>query len=102
MMLKVENEEMEYYIEPYETEGSGMRETGVGPKAITQDLIDNVGKTIGNIYEGIKSQVSEISSTADEIEIECGISLNTEGKIVVISGKVEGNFRVKMKWVNKK
>lgn len=64
------------------------------------EYFDKITEKISVLSKKIKEKFEGISDSLkpSEIEMQISFALSTEGKLVIISGKFESAFSVKLKW----
>lgn len=70
-------------------------------KRVTETL-ENVLDRVRDVAETAVGKLTTLASRPEEVAIEFGIKLGTEGGIVIASGSVEANFKVSLKWKGSK
>lgn len=69
-----------------------------------EDIVENFEDSISVIKpvsEVLFDTLKELN-TPDEIQLDFGVSLGTNVGVIFVSGDVEANFKVSLKWKNKK
>jgi hypothetical protein len=66
------------------------------------ESLERVFSRLGPAIGAIVSQIRSAADWPDEFEIEFGIKLNADANVIIARAGGEANFRIKLKWSNKR
>jgi hypothetical protein len=80
--------------------GTGLAQVGAEEEIAkaTEAVFKSGLGTIGKLVKILEDSVSGMPKRPDKIEMEFGATLSTEGKLWIVSGKGEAEFKVKLSW----
>jgi hypothetical protein len=61
-----------------------------------KDSIDKIGRILPDIEKSMKEMQKKVS--ADEINLEFGIALNSNGSIIIASAGIQASFNISVTW----
>lgn len=78
--------------------GFGVASLGGGAVERADQTFKDALSSVREVSEGLLSALTSLSETPERVEVEFGIDLAIKAGVIVTSGSIDANFKVKLSW----
>jgi hypothetical protein len=81
--------------------GLGVASMGGGVVEKADQTFKDALTSIRDVSEGLLASLTDLATAPEKVEVEFGIDLAIKAGVIVTSGSVDANFKVKLTWAKK-